>query len=85
VPCQNLLDLGKEPSLIKRDLGQEQDMRRIALVLGSKCRGSGGPAGVSHHHLDREYLCRGSAHRRQVERSFPNRSRDIFRGRTESR
>ena len=44
----------------------------------------GDPAGVAAHHLEHEHLGRGLRHRRDVERRFAHRRRDVLRDRAET-
>ena len=61
VPRQRVRDLGEEALLIERDLGQQQDVRRVAFRVGGKRAGGGRPAGMPAHHLQHEHLGRGAA------------------------
>src|SRR4029077_6850403 len=79
IPFQCFLDLGQEPLLIERDLGQQQDVRGIALMFSSQRTSGGRPASMSAHHFHSEHFGRGAAHRGQIECRLAKRGRDIFR------
>ena len=85
VPLQRLLDLGQESLLIESDLRQQQDVRSIAFVFTRERAGGGRPASMPAHHFQSERLGRGTAHRRQIERCFAKRGRNVFRHRAEAR
>src|SRR6202043_4229207 len=79
IPLQCFLDLGQEPLLIERDLGQQKHVRGIALMVSSQRTSGGRPASMSAHHFHSEHFGRGAAHRGQIECRLAQRGRNIFR------
>jgi hypothetical protein len=70
--------------LVERDLGEQDDVRRVARFLGREAAGCRDPPGVTPHDLHDEYLRRGLRHRRDVEAGLADRYGDVLAHRAEA-
>src|SRR5262249_36894305 len=85
VALDDLPDARQEHLLVELDLGEEQDLRCVALLLGGEAAGGCYPPRMAAHHLHDEHARRGLRHRRDVEARLADRGRDVLRHRAESR
>ena len=72
-------------ALVEGNLGEQDDVRRIARFLARQAARRCDPAGMPAHDLENEDLGRGLRHRQDVESSLLRRHRDVFRDRPEAR